>query len=139
MEEKDLQLLEETKNYVKSISNWTLFLGIMTIISAVTIFFCGLIFIIIQSFMDYLPENYPYFIVGIIYILMSGVYVIPIIYLFRIHKASSNAIQANSNEQIVFALQNIKSLFKFRGILIIIGIALCVIAIPIVAIIVALA
>lgn len=135
MEEKDLQLLEEAKTYVGSISKWTLFFGIMTAIAAFNLFICGIFFIAAQSFISKTVFNFfPTAIIGIIYLACSIVYVFPIIYLFRTYSASKMAAEENNNEQMVLALKNLKSLFKFLGILTIVSIAACLIAVPIVVI-----
>jgi uncharacterized membrane protein YfcA len=73
----------------------------------------------------------PMWLFGILYLACAGLMVPVIVYLLRGAKAAETAVALNSNEAAVSFLSNSKSYWKFYGILTIVMLALCIIAIPI--------
>ena len=63
-----------------------------------------------------------------IYILLAGVYFVPITYLYRFSTQVKQAVENNNEEEYTTAFQNLKSLFKFLGIFTIVMLALYAVA-----------
>ena len=63
-----------------------------------------------------------------IYILLAGVYFVPITYLYRFSVQVKQAVENNNEEEYTTAFQNLKSLFKFLGIFTIVMLALYAVA-----------
>jgi len=121
MEEKDLQLLEESKLYVSSMGKWMKFFAILGCIGAG---FLVIVAIIMATVGSYIPLDKDFGLggigmrmVGIIYLVIAAVYIFPIIYLFRASAAARLAVECNDNVQMTEFLKNNKSFWKFCGIL----------------------
>ena len=136
MEEKDLQLLEESKLYVSSMGKWMKFFAVLMTIALV---FMALGCIGIVSFGSHIPMevfgglSLKWF--GFLYLIMIILYVFPTLYLYRSSAAAQLAVEANDNEQVVEFLKNNKSFWKFCGILTIV--MLCTYVVAIIGIIIA--
>ena len=63
-----------------------------------------------------------------IYILLAGVYFVPITYLYRFSVQVKQAVENNNEEEYTTAFQNLKSLFKFLGIFTIVMLAIYAVA-----------
>ena len=143
MEEKDLQLLEVSKQHVISTGKWMKFLAILGCIGAVFMILCGICVMTFSGVMDFgfydgIPGgSYITIFMGIFYLIMAGLYIYPILCLLRASKAAQMAVEMNSNEQMVEFLSNSKSFWKFCGILTIVMLALSVLMIIIAPIAVA--
>ena len=66
--------------------------------------------------------------IGMIYILLAGVYYVPITYLYRFSAQVKQAAENNNEEEYTAAFQNLKSLFKFMGIITIVMLAIYAVA-----------
>jgi len=128
MEEKDLQLLEESKLYVSSMGKWMKFFAVLMTIALV---FMALGCIGIMSFGSHIPMevfgglSLKWF--GLLYLILIILYVFPTLYLYRSSAAAQLAVEAKDNEQVVEFLKNNKSFWKFCGILTIVMLALYVV------------
>lgn len=122
MEEKDLQLLEESKLYVSSTGKWMKFFAILGCIGAGLLVLAALMMASVGSYIP-LDEDFGIFgrigmrLFGIIYLVFAAVYVYPIIYLFRASAAARLAVECNDNVQMTEFLKNNKSFWKYCGIL----------------------
>lgn len=136
MEEKDLQLLEESKLYVSSTGKWMKFFAVLMTIALV---FMALGCIGIVSFGSHIPMevfgglSLRWF--GILYLILIILYIFPTLYLYRSSSAAQLAVEANDNEQVVEFLKNNKSFWKFCGFLTIV--MLCTYVVAIIGIIIA--
>jgi tellurite resistance protein TehA-like permease len=68
-------------------------------------------------------------IMGLFYILMAVIYFFPAVYLYRFATASADAIEKLNEDTLEEGLENLKSLFRFTGILMIIMFSLYAIGI----------
>jgi hypothetical protein len=59
-------------------------------------------------------------VMGIFYILIAGLYFFPAMYLYRFATASAQAIEKLNDDILEEGIENLKSLFRFTGILMII-------------------
>lgn len=122
MEEKDLQLLEESKQYVESTGKWMKFFAILGCIGVGFLVLAALMMASVGSYIP-LDEDFGAFgrifmrMFGIIYLVIAAVYIYPIIYLFRASAAARLAAESNDNVQVTEFLKNNKSYWKYCGIL----------------------
>lgn len=133
MEEKDIQMHEEASLHVWETSKWMKFIGVIMIIMTAFLFL-GAIFLFVCSPMLNDSTNVPLWIFGILYLILCGINIFPIVYLMRACKAARAAAQDNHNEQMVEYLKNSKLYWKFIGILTIVMIAIYILIIPILVI-----
>ncbi|MCQ2304955.1 MAG: hypothetical protein MJZ97_08195 [Bacteroidales bacterium] len=119
MEENQLKQLEECKSYVLTTSKWLKFFGIIMIISIVCMFFGGITFLTGGSFLTKaINQGFTEFptIMGVFYLIMAGIMVIPTIYIMRASDSGKAAVFGNDNVQMVEFLKNNKLYWKFMGI-----------------------
>lgn len=142
MEEQNLRLQEEAKQYVRSMGRWYKFFGILSIVGCVFMVLGAIMMLAVGGMMDEGMKNYemynsegmgsmPMWLIGILYLVCAGLMVPMIVYMLRGAKAAETAVALNSNEAAVSFLSNSKSYWKFYGIMTIVMLALCIIAIPI--------
>ena len=142
MEEQNLRLQEEAKQYVRTMGRWYKFFGILSIVGCVFMVLGAIMMLAVGGMMDEGMKNYemynsegmgsmPTWLIGILYLVCAGLMVPVIVYMLRGAKAAETAVALNSNEAAVSFLSNSKSYWKFYGILTIVMLALCIIAIPI--------
>ena len=142
MEEQNLRLQEEAKQYVRSMGRWYKFFGILSIVGCVFMVLGAIMILAAGGMMDEGMKNYemynsegmgsmPTWLIGILYLVCAGLMVPVIVYMLRGAKAAETAVALNSNEAALSFLSNSKSYWKFYGIMTIVMLALCIIAIPI--------
>ena len=142
MEEKDLQLLEESKQYVCSTSKWMKFFAILGCIGAGFLILAAIMMSSLGSIMP-LEDDFDVFgriglrMVSVLYLVCAAVYIYPIITLFRASAAARLAVESNDNVQMTEFLKNNKSFWKYCGILTIV--LFCVYIIVIVGVVIAVA
>ena len=124
---------EGTKNF-KSISKWATFLSILGFVYTGFIGLMGLVFLIVFPLIgDELGTPIPvpmnYF--GIIYILIAVIYFFPVLYLFRFSDKTKSAFQLGDQETFDTAIENLKKMFKFMGVMTIIFLSISILAIPV--------
>lgn len=123
MEENELMLTKLDKTNFLETARWGMFLAIVGFI------FSGLIVLIgLTMFAGVFGELYPGFGggVGIVYVLMSLLYIFPSLFLYRFSSKIKQGIQSNNHESCSEAYSNLRKLFLFMGVLTIIGIGLYV-------------
>ena len=130
-------------NYLYSISKWMKFFFVLTLIGIVMMFVGGIVFLIAGPFFDAMDTTgitslAPRF-AGVLYLVVAGLYVPMAIYIKRIFTAAETAALSNDNDAVVEYLKNNKSLCKFYGILTIVMIGFCILVMPIIMMITALA
>ena len=142
MEEQNLRLQEEAKQYVRTMGRWYKFFGILSIVGCVFMVLGAIMMLAVGGMMDEGMKNYemynsegmgsmPTWLIGILYLVCAGLMVPMIVYMLRGAKAAETAVALNSNEAALGFLSNSKSYWKFYGIMTIVMLALCIIAIPI--------
>ena len=117
---------------------WTKFLSILGFITVALSFLMGISMIFIIGFVPQ-PKGVPTGLVGIIYVLLSLVYLFPSIYLFKYSSSIARFLNSKREIDMESALGYQKSFWKFTGIvgcimivIVILGI-LAAIIIPLVA------
>ncbi|MDR2409106.1 MAG: hypothetical protein LBE13_13465 [Bacteroidales bacterium] len=129
-----LEVTENAKAYLSTAASWAKFWAIIMFIGVGFIALCGLLIITVGSS---LPSMWPsgYFtLTGLFYVGFAVIMFFPALYLLRFSQKTQEALANNDAQVLAVSFQNMKSYWKFIGILSIIVIALCIIFIPIVAI-----
>lgn len=139
MEEKNLNLQAEAKRYVHSTGRWYKFFAVVSIVGMAIFALCGVMLIVMSivgldgAMAEAMAENgypFPMWVMGVIYLISTGLMLPMVIYLMRAAKAAREAVGLNSNEAAVRFMRHTKSYWKFYGILTIVMLGICVIAIP---------
>ena len=130
MEEKELQMMETAREYVRSAGKWIQFMAILLCISIAFMFLAGIMMMAFSGaglHLGYYPMERGFTIMmGIIYLIMAGIYIYPALCLLRAAKAAKEAVEFNNNEQMVEFLRNNKAFWKFCGIFTIVCLGLCI-------------
>jgi len=123
-----MELGQQAKNYILEASKWATFLSIIG--------FIGIGLMIILSFtIGTVLANLPVETMGGIspqffsffYLIIAGVYFIPVFYLFQFGSKTKQAIINNDTDVLTFGLKKLRSHYKFLGIISIIGISFYII------------
>ena len=141
--ETQKEQMSQACHYLYSISKWMKFFFVLTLIGIVMMFVGGIVFLIAGPFFDAMDTTgfsslAPRF-AGILYLVVAALYVPMAIYIKRIFTAAETAALSNDNDAVVEYLKNNKSLCKFYGILTIVMIGFCILVMPIIMLITALA
>ncbi|MFT3824127.1 MAG: DUF5362 family protein [Chitinophagaceae bacterium] len=130
----ELQIDPAISRYLSETARWTKFLSIVGFIG------CALIMLIAvfmgafwSSFMGLTGTDGPAFAMGgtvlmVVYVLIALLYFFPCLYLFRFSSRMQVALVNNDQVALTTAFQNLKSCFKFIGILTIIVLAFWILA-----------
>lgn len=117
----ELQFTSMAKDYLRETSKWAKFLAIIG--------FIGIGFLVLIAFamfamggsmgdmaaMSGLGAG-----VGIVYLLLAVLYFFPVMYLYKFATKAKNALNSNNSQELTDAFENMKSHYKFMGILAII-------------------
>lgn len=128
----ELQLTDAAKNFLRETGKWATFLSIVGFV------FLGLI-VLIAIAMFTMGASMAAMMGpgmsamgaagGIIYLLIALLYFFPILYLYKFGSNIKQAFANNSSEELTIALENLKSHYKFIGILMIIMLSFYVLSI----------
>ncbi|PLX04724.1 MAG: hypothetical protein C0595_01920 [Marinilabiliales bacterium] len=125
VESEELIISNQTKTYWIEISNWTMFFSILGFVFVGLMMLFGLFF---GSILSLLPDtgNLPngFGFVGIIYVILAVVYLIPVYFLYQFSSKMKDSLRNNNTLLLTESFKNLKSHFKFVGIMSIIGIVL---------------
>jgi len=120
-----MQISEQAKQHLLEASKWAIFISIVG--------FIAIALLVVMSFsigaiMANLPEGSlggisPTFF-SFFYLIMAGIYFIPVFYLFQFGQKTKEAIVNEDNSLLTFGLKKLKAHYKFLGIVLVIGIAL---------------
>jgi tellurite resistance protein TehA-like permease len=100
------------------IVKWAKFLAICSFVGLGMMGLAGVAMIILQF--ERQANVLSTVIMGLFYILMAVIYFFPAVYLYRFATASADAIEKLNEDTLEEGLENLKSLFRFTGILMII-------------------
>ena len=105
----------EIKLYLAETAKWGNILAIIGYVAMGIMVLASLVMIIAFSFID-METVFPMWILGIVYLLLAGVYYIPVTYLYRFSNQMKLAVHRNDEKLYTSGFANLKSLFKFFGI-----------------------
>jgi Family of unknown function (DUF5362) len=126
----DLQIDETASGYLAETAKWGKFLAIMGFI------FCGLLLLVgllMGSTMGALFATSGLggstgIIFSVVYVAIAALYLMPCIYLYKFAKSMQTALKGGDTIQLHEGLKNLKSCFKFMGILTIVFLAIYALA-----------
>ncbi len=123
----ELNITNTIIGFLKETSTWTYFLSILGFIGIGLMVIFGLLFGTIYGSVSG-PANPPGStgLVGLVYVLMALLYFFPVLYLFNFSRKMKSALQSKNNEDFMMAFSNLKSHYKFVGILAIVVISIYV-------------
>lgn len=120
-----MQISEQAKKHLLEASKWATFISIVG--------FIAIALLVVMSFsigtiMANLPEGAlggisPTFF-SFFYLIMAGVYFIPVFYLFQFGQKTKQALMNEDHGLLTFGLKKLKAHYKFLGIVLIIGLVL---------------
>jgi hypothetical protein len=127
------------KAYLLETTRWGNFLAIMGYIGMGFLCLAGFMVSIGFSLMGSSSDiSFPLWILGVIYIVMAVVYYFPVTFLYRFSKNLKQGLLAGSNDLVTLGFENLKSLFRFMGILTIVVLSIyavfLVVALPLILI-----
>jgi hypothetical protein len=111
-----IELTEASIGYLSETRRWTMFLSIVGFV------FIGLGVIVAFFMSSFLNTFVPAsgMVATIVILIMCLIYLFPLIFLFRFSSLSKAAITGNDKMVMQEAMKNLKSFFKFMGILMIV-------------------
>ena len=118
IQKTEITLTQNSINYLSEIGKWSMFFAILGFIGIALMilvgFFAGTIF-------SALPQGnampIPGFLFGLIYIILGGVYYLPMKYLYNFAAKISIAVRKKEAPLLEESLMNLKSHYKFMGIM----------------------
>ena len=118
-----LSLSEKSKRFLSEAGKWGRFIAIVGFVGigflVIGGIFAGAIFANIPGY-----EEIPGGLFSAIYILLAILYFFPVLYLYRFSTKIRQALNSDDESVLEYALENLKSHYKFIGILIIVMLAL---------------
>lgn len=115
-------------------AKWARFLAIIGFVLIALIVLAAALFLTMGSALSdaFVQSGAPPltgFLIGVIYLVLGGIYLYPTVQLFNFAKHTKAALQSNQSRQLTESMGNLKNVFKFFGILtvIVIGIYLLMI------------
>ncbi|MBL6447951.1 hypothetical protein JMN32_16665 [Fulvivirga sp. 29W222] len=126
----DLVITQEIAGYLNETGKWGRFIAILGFIGTGFIILAGLFSGTMLSTMGSQADMpFPGFVIGLIYVVMGLLYFFPLYYLYNFSTNIRNAIRSGNNHELSVAFKNLKSHYKFIGILIVVMIGIYVLAI----------
>lgn len=132
-EKQTLIINEEGYKYLTSIAKWGKFLAIVGFIGIGIMVLFSFAMIMSGTFINNIPmyQNLPFnmsLFMGIFYFIIGAIYFIPCYYLFIFSVKTQHGLQNSDQFDIDLGLKNLKSVFKFMGIMTIISLVFCALA-----------
>lgn len=137
---EQIVLSSQSVGFLREIKKWAFFLSILGFIGAGFLFLAGVMMSVIFSVIDIFADipdkpNFPFGLIGLLYVALAVVYFFPAYYLYKFTKETGEALIVGDQNHLASAFRFLKKHFKFIGIMAIVMIALYVLII-IVAIII---
>lgn len=129
----DLAVTAIAQEYLLISAKWGKFLSIIGFVG------CGIMILIGVFFSSFMASNsmqfsklpFPAAMIGVIYVVIAALMFFPCIFLFKFSVKMKDAILTASQENFEIGLENMKSMFKFYGILTLIVLGFYAVAIVI--------
>ena len=124
LQNTQLVLTSESVIYLQKVANWTTFFSVAGFVFIGLMIIAGLVMTTFLSAV-FAAAGKPYMAyMGLIYVAISLIYIMPVIYLYRFSTLAKSAIRNFDSDEIMNALRNLKSHFKYVGIFTIVILAL---------------
>ena len=113
---------DAAKGFLTEIAKWAKFLSILGFIAAGFMILVGLFLGTFMSSLSGLADDpamamFPTTMISVIYIAMSSLIIIPTLYHYRFATKTQRALKSNDENLLTEALGNLKSYYKFYGIM----------------------
>jgi len=116
LQNTQLVLTSESVIYLQKVANWTTFFSVAGFVFIGLMIIAGLVMTTFLSAV-FAAAGKPYMAyMGLIYVAISLIYIMPVIYLYRFSTLAKSAIRNFDSDEIMNALRNLKSHFKYVGI-----------------------
>lgn len=131
---EQLVLNSKSKIFLREISKWTFFFSIMGFVSIFLIVVIAILMgTVYAPMLDMVAQQQGLQSLGVIvtitYLVMAVLYFMPVLYLFKFSKKMKSALLTKNDDILADAFENLKSHYKFIGVLTIIMISLYVLLI----------
>ena len=134
MEETTLVITEAGKKDVLTTAKWSKFYAVLSFIGVAIFVLMGILLLVSGHFISQLEPELSVAMLaplGLVYIVMGGVLVMPALYLWQFSQKAEQAIANNNTEMMEQALNRMKSYWKFMGIFTIVMLAVSLLLVPI--------
>jgi len=123
--ESPKMLNHEIKSYLLEVTKWAQFLAIVGYVAMGLLVIVALVSMFALSAIGKIAgSGFPMGLVGLLYIILAVIYYFPVTYLYKFSVQTKQAIQIQNEGLLTSGFQNLKSLFKFMGILTIVMLSL---------------
>ena len=115
-----LELTEDINQNLHSAGKWSQFLAILGFIGTGFMVLAGITMSIVTAFVPGPTANllpFPMALFGLLYIVIAGVYFLPIYYLFRFSNSIKQAVALKKQDQLSNAFNNLRAHYKTFGII----------------------
>ena len=119
MEEAKLEITKEIETNLDETGKWGKFLAILAFVGIGIVILMGFVMSFMLAFVPMAGENvmpFPPFLFGLLYLILGGVYFIPVLYLYRFASGVRQAIHSSDQKQLLVAFRNLKAHYRFIGI-----------------------
>lgn len=128
-----ISINNEIKHYLIETSKWAKFLSILGYIGVGFLILGGIVASIGLSIFSSISDfGFPMALVGLVYIVLGVLYYFPVSYLHKFSVQVKNGLTSNNQEAVNTGFENLKSLFKFMGIFMIVVLSIYVLALVLV-------
>lgn len=128
MKEASMMLTPETAAFLLKAAKWGKFLAILGFIVTGLMLTVGILMTFILSIMpeDMVPLSMPSStaVSSVLFIVMSGIYLVPVVFLNSFCNNAIKAVNQTDSEFLAVSIRNLKNLFVFTGILTIVLLAI---------------
>jgi len=123
-----MTLNDQMRSYIQEISKWSYFLSIIGFIGIgfiiLAALFAGMIFGSMSNELGMGMGMMSGGVITVLYLIIGGVYFFPVLYLFRFSTKAKAALRSGSDSELTEAFENLKSHYKFLGIMTIVVLGL---------------
>jgi hypothetical protein len=128
--ESPVTINSDIKSYLLETAKWCKFLAIAGFIGMGILVLLGLcISVGFSVFARISHVGFPMGIFGFFYVLIAAIYFFPLNYMYRFSINLTRGINLNNQPSVTYGFENLKSLFKFMGILTIVVLSIYALAI----------
>ena len=134
MEETTLVITEAGKKDLLTTAKWSKFYAVLSFIGVAICVLMGILLLVSGHFMTQLQPDLSAAMLaplGLVYIVMGGVLVMPALYLWQFSQKAEQAIADTNTEMMEQALNRMKSYWKFMGIFTIVMLVVSLLMIPV--------
>ncbi len=127
---EELLLTDTSLRYLKTTSQWTRFLSILSFIGSGLLLLVAIILIPLGFFINS-PTHTPHFFIflGLIYLVLAGISFIPTWYLYKFSTNVERMLTFRTNEKVEEAFLYLMRYYRFTGIMVIVIMVIYILAI----------